>query len=496
MDGFRCFTWNRETFPDPAGLIADLKADNFKTVVMIDPGVKVDPNYHVARSGLEQDVFLKYPDGSPFIAPVWPGDCYFPDFTDPDARVWWGQLYAGLLEAGVAGFWNDMNEPAIFSSNPAHKDVPDYVQHVMDGQPASHVEAHNVYGMQMVRATRAGLEALQPERRHVLITRAGYAGVQRYASSWTADNLSTWDHLLLSISMCLNLGLSGIAFTGPDIGGFAFDADGELFTRWMQLAVLLPFFRGHSAKGTIQQEPWAFGEPYETVNRQTIELRYRLLPYIYTTFADCAAHGWPVIRPLASVDSGFADCVDQYLHGDSLMVAPVVRQGAVQREVRLPAGGWYDYWSGLRLNGGERFTVDAPLEKLPLFARAGRVIPEWPIRQFVGNGPPEHLILRVFAGDGESYLYEDAGDGHAYRDGGFRRSCFVMALDSERLTLRWHHEGAFDPEYEKVTVVIAGLVGDLRAVRIDGNPIAWQQDGVWCSIECATFANLEVELQE
>ncbi len=492
MDGFRCFTWNRETFPDPAGLIQDLKADGFRTVVMIDPGIKADRAYHVCQSGLEHDAFLKYPDGSHFIAPVWPGDCYFPDFTSPAAREWWGRLYAGLLEAGVAGVWNDMNEPAIFSSTPAFKDMPDYLPHAMEGQGGNHLLAHNIYGMQMVRASRAGLEALQPERRHLLITRAGFAGVQRYASSWTADNLSTWDHLRLSISMCLNLGVSGLPFTGPDIGGFAYDGNGELLTRWMQAALLLPFFRGHSAKGTARQEPWAFGQPYEDINRETIELRYRLLPYIYTTFAACAAEGWPIIRPLAMLEDGFADCDDQYLHGDSLMLAPVVEQGAVSRTVRFPAGDWYDFRTGGRQAGGETVSVEAPLHTVPLYARAGCVIPEWPVSQFVGDGNSEWLILRVFAGEGESRLYEDAGDGQAYLEGKYRWSDFRMTHAAGKLALEWAKSGAFTPPYDRVSVCVADLDAAPSRILADGQPVEWRTEAGWILVDCAPFDRLEV----
>ncbi|NPV66750.1 MAG: DUF4968 domain-containing protein [Anaerolineae bacterium] len=483
MDGFRCFTWHPRRFPNPAGLISDLKAAGFRTVVMIDPGIKVDRSYRVCRDGLAQGAFLRYPDGRLFVAPVWPGNCYFPDFTAPAVRQWWGTLYRDLLEAGVAGVWNDMNEPAIFSSDARLKEAPDYLVHDYEGRSADHRTAHNVYGMQMVRATREGLERLQPERRHLVITRSGYAGVQRYASSWTADNHSTWDHLKLSISMCLNLGMSGLAFTGPDIGGFAGEADGELFTRWVQAGILLPFFRGHTAKWTGRHEPWAFGQPYEDICRKYIALRYCLLPCLYTAFAECARYGWPIVRPLALLDPDLVDCDDAYLLGETLLVAPVVEPGAQTRTVCLPSGVWYDYWSGTKFKGGKRYQVEAPLDQLPLFARAGSVIPHWPEMLYTGEKVVDELTLRVYAGDGRSPLYEDAGEGKDYQAGVFRWSHFACATSAKQFDLHWEREGPYVPGYRQIRLQLYGLAHPPQQISLDGSPVAWQmQDG------CITFS--------
>ena len=494
MNGFRCFTWDATRFPQPRKLVADLKADGFKTVVILDPGIKTDPNYAVCRDGLQQDVFLKYPDGKPFVAPVWPGNCYFPDFTNPRARTWWGRLYAGLLADGIAGFWNDMGEPALFCPTKANGHVPDYVPHDFDGHGATHKEAHNVYGMQMGRASREGLDALEPDRRHVIIVRAAYAGIQRYTTSWTGDNLSTWDHLPLSISMLLNLGLSGLAFTGPDIGGFGGNADGELFVRWVQLGAFLPFFRGHTAKDTIQHEPWAFGQPYEDIARRFIELRYRFLPVLYTAVAECAAHGWPIVRPLALLDPDLAGLDDAYLLGDTLLVAPVMAQGGTSRTVLLPAGTWYDYWTGKTVPGGDSFQVDAPLDALPLYVRAGTVLPHWPLMQYTDERPVETLELRLYAGEGTSPLYEDAGEGKAYLEGDYRWSHFETRQTSGSLAVTWSRQGDFRPGYTRVDLQVYGLAERPAAVRIDGAPVedwAWA-DGV-LTLNSAEFDTLEID---
>ncbi|MBN1967116.1 MAG: glycoside hydrolase family 31 protein [Anaerolineae bacterium] len=496
MDGYRCFTWDARRFGDHRYLLQELRHNGFHPVVIIDPGIRVDLRYWVCRSGIREDAFLKYPNGDLFVAPVWPGNCLFPDFTHPVVRDWWGRQYRPLLKVGAAGFWNDMNEPALFGSGGVAPDVPDYIPHYVDGTRGYHChrEMHNVYGMLMARATREGLERFAPEQRHLVITRAGWAGVQRYASSWTADNHSTWEHLRLSIPMCLNLGMSGLSFTGPDVGGFAGDADGELFTRWVQLAAFLPFFRGHTRKGTVRQEPWAFGQPYEDICRRTIELRYRLLPYLYTAFALCAAHGWPIVRPLALRDAAFADCDDQYLLGEGLLVAPVVEQGAVSRTVRLPQGAWYGYWDAVRHDGGQTITVDAPLERLPLFVRAGTVLPHWPVRQYVGESPVGRLELRVYPGTGETPLYADAGAGKAYQEGEYRWSRFTTAYEvGASLLLAWTREGPYQPDYDAAQVRVVGLEAAPQQVVVDGQlRDDWQFEAGVLSLLLPEFGTLRL----
>jgi alpha-glucosidase len=466
MDGYRCFTWDSERFPDPAGLLSDLHEQGFKVIVIIDAGIKADRRYWVCQSGLERDVFCKYPDGKTlFKGPVWPGDCYFPDFTDPRARAWWGDLYETLIDVGVDGVWNDMNEPTVFG--PLGTTLPDFVHHDLEGRGGAHVEAHNVYGMQMARSTVEGLMRLRPNERPVCITRSGWAGVQRYAMSWTGDNESNWDSLWLTMPMVMNLGLCGLANTGPDIGGFSGFATAELFTRWLQMGVFLPFLRAHTYRGSPDQEPWSWGEPYLTINRRFIELRYRLLPYLYTAFWHCAQTGLPIVRSMLLAfqdDTATHALDDQFMCGDAFLVAPVIEEGATRRSVYLPASVWYDFWTDEQFSGPARIEVQALLERLPLFVPAGSVVPMGPPMQYVGERPVDTLTLHVYPGEGVSWLYEDDGKSLAYRRGDYRITRFTLAASEGGLDLAREVQGPFAPPYDRFQVVVHGVEGPPEAV--------------------------------
>jgi alpha-glucosidase len=483
MDGYRVFTWDRDRFPDLPQLAADLRERGFKLINIIDPGVKQDPGYRVYEEGLEGDHFCKLPNGKVLHAPVWPGNSAFPDFTAPRTRAWWARQYKPLIDAGIAGFWNDMNEPATFLAQ-GDPTLPDSVRHDMEGRGGDHREAHNVYGMQMARASREGLRKLCPDKRPVLITRAGWAGVQRYATSWTGDNESTWNALRLTVPMVLGLGLSGVGFTGPDTGGFAGEADGELFTRWIQMTAFMPFFRAHTAAQTPDQEPWSYGEPYLSIVRRFIQLRYELLPYLYTATWQMAERGWPMVRPVwwhdASVLSHVWDLVeevdDAFLCGDALLVAPVGEPGAITREVKLPSGAWYDFWTNRVHRGPVTIEQAAPLETIPLFIREGTVLPMGEFAPSVEQRLQKFLRLSVYPLIREeereriSLLYEDAGEGFAYRDGESRVSRFVMQCSEDKVEIAWEKEGAYIPPYEHVELTLNGLKRVPREVLADGVP--------------------------
>ncbi len=474
LDGFRNFTWDRERFPNFPGMVADLRAQGIKIVSIVDAGVKQDPAYPAYRTGLAGRHFCTLPNGEVFHAPVWPGMCGFPDFTSAPARAWWGEQYRPLIEAGVAGFWNDMNEPLAFSAQ-GPLSLPTTLQHTLERRGGDHREAHNLYGMLMARASTEGVQRLSPDKRPVVITRAGWAGVQRHATSWTGDNESTWGSLRVTVPVMLGLGLSGLGFSGPDVGGFAGEADGELFTRWAQLGAFMPFFRAHTMAGTPDQEPWSYGEPFLSIVRRFIQLRYELLPYLYTALWQMTTRGWPMVRPVwwgAPYDPALLAVDDAFLCGDALLVAPVGEPGATQRDVRLPGGNWYDFWTNRRREGEAAFVQVAPLETLPLFVRAGTVLPLGEFGPSVEQRVDKFLRLNLYplAADGAavSWLYEDAGEGLAYQDGEQRVSRFVMTREGQRLTVTWEREGAYVPPYEHIALTLLGLPRLPEAVLADG----------------------------
>jgi len=450
MDGYRSFTWHPRDFAEPRALTAELHALGFKALAIVDPGIKVEPGYRVYDEGVARGAFLRWPDGAPFVGPVWPGDCHFPDFSSPEVRAWWGGQYRGLLDDGVDAFWNDMNEVALITV-PVGAQLPGALRHDAEGKGASHDELHNLYGQLMAKASVDGLEALRPQARGVVLTRSGWAGVQRHAMHWTGDNHSTWDDLRLSLQMVLNLGLSGVAFTGPDTGGFSGGPSPELFARWMQLSSFFPFFRVHSVLGSPDQEPWAFGDEVEAIARAAIEQRYRLLPYLYTAAWQTTRTGAPVVRPMSfgfPGDARFAGVDDQFLVGDALLVAPVLERGATSRRVLLPEGPWFELATGARHDGGGRVEVPAPLEVVPVFVRGGAVVPRWNVQQYVGEGVHElELLVAPAPGEHESLLYEDDG---MTRGGPFRVTRFtVRGRELERSTL----EGTYQPPSVPVRVL-------------------------------------------
>ncbi|HEU5103652.1 MAG TPA: TIM-barrel domain-containing protein [Roseiflexaceae bacterium] len=446
MDGYRIFTWDRARFPEPAALSAELGAQGFKVTAIVDAGVKVQPDgsYPVYAEGRARGYFIKRSRAAgaeEFTCYVWPGLCAFPDFMRQDVREWWGEWYATLLDCGISGFVNDMNEPAMHDKpfdHPASASTeppPDTPQGLPD-EPTTHAEARNMYAYLEDQATYAALRRLRPQERPFLLSRAGYAGVQRYAGVWAGDNASFWEHLEMSLPELLNLGLSGIAFCGTDIGGFFENGSPELYARWMQLGSLYPFARSNSAKGTSHNAPWAWGEQVEAICRRALELRYRLLPYFYTLFDEAARTGAPVLRPVFyhyPADPATHQLHDQALLGRDLLLAPVLRPGKVCREVYLPEGAWYDLRSERRLNGPGHVLADARLDMpIPLYARAGAIIPSGPPMQWSDQRPLDRLTLDIYPdaqGYAEGRLYEDDGCSFAYEQGHSCQSRYRCEVD-------------------------------------------------------------------
>ncbi len=496
MDGFRVFTVDSQHFPDFENLVEQLHEQGFKVITILDPGILIDSDYAVYQSGVANDVFLKYPDGERVVGVVWPGACHFPDFSSPITREWWAQQCAKLLQAGVDGIWNDMSEPAVFTEN-GPVTLPDYVQHDGDGRGGNHLAHHNTYGMLMARASAEALQQHRQALRSVNIVRSGYAGTQRYAMSWTGDNTASWDHLRLSLSMVLNMGLSGAPITGPDIGGFHDNCEAELLTRWLQAACLLPFYRNHTELGTRFQEPWVFGQPYEVINRITIELRYRFMPYLYSAIAQSKEYGWPVVRPIFMAEPNnpaLRSIDDCYMVGDALLVAPVLEQGTARRKVYLPVGDWYDYWSSELVQGGREVEVTAPLERLPLFVRAGTILPLWPPMQYVGERSIKEMLLRVYPGNSETVLYEDDGESMAYAEGHYRWVYLSSHWEGPILHLHRHVAGQYQPHYDAIKVEVVGLLDEPIAVHVDrkGAPVWFFDDDVLDLTLDDSFRQIEI----
>lgn len=461
MDGFRCFTWNRREgrFPNPGGLSSSLAKKGIKLMAIIDPGIKVDPDYEIYQRGKAGGVFCKRMDGPLMTGNVWPGPCHFPDFTDPRVREWWADLFPPFMqEAGLAGIWTDMNEPAVFNEA---KTFPRDVRHDFDGHPCSHRKAHNVYGMQMSRATQEGIRRALPGKRPFVITRSAYAGTQRYSSAWTGDIESTWEHLRIGNIQCQRLSLSGFSFVGTDIGGFSGRSDGELFVRWLQMGVFHPFCRVHSSGDQNEQEPWSFGEPYTSISKKFIELRYLILPYLYTLFEEHTRTGAPMLRSLIYLDASDPEChnrAEEFALGSALFTCPISKPGVEGRWIYPPKGRWYDFWTSEEVFGGEERWVDVPLDSTPLLVRAGTILPLSPVRASTAV-PLDHLELHLYPDEGKATgsLYEDEGDGY----GDHVRKTFVLkdgVLTQERV-------GGFKPSYDHYRITLRG--GSWRSVVID-----------------------------
>ena len=472
MEGFRCFTWSEEYFPDPKKMISDLSADGFKTIVIIDPGIKIDKDYWVWQEGIQNDYFCKRADGTLMEGDVWPGKCHFPDFTKPKVRDWWSGLFKGLIEAGVRGVWNDMNEPAVFEIGT----FPEDVRHDYDGDPCSHRKAHNIYGMQMTRATTKGIKRFMMPNRPFVITRSCYSGIQRYSSVWTGDNQATWEHLWIANIQCQRLNISGVSFCGSDVGGFIGTPDGELYTRWIQLAAFHPFFRTHYSRTDTdgEQEPWSFGSKYEFIVKKFIHLRYQLLPYLYTAFWQNHTQGTPIIRPLVYLDQNDPEThfrMDEFGYGDNMIVCPVLHQGQLERTLYLPKGTWYNWWNDHEYKGGREHIISCPIDRIPVMVKGGAVIPYNPKMQYVGEVEVSELTLHVYFSKESniiSYLYEDAGDNYGYKIGYKNINKFYTTGKQRDFILAHQIEEGFETTYGSYKVVFHGIPFEAKEYVIDG----------------------------
>lgn len=499
------FTIDPVRFPHFSEMVAKLSRDHFHLVVIADLHIAQKPNsgYSPYDSGLAGDHFVKNPDGTLYVGPVWPGPSVFPDFTRQQTRQWFGTLYKDFVKDGVSGFWNDMNEPAVFRY--PSKTMPLDVVHRIDEpgfikRTATHREIHNIFGLENSRATYDGVLALRPNERPYVMTRATYAGGQRYAVTWTGDNSSTWNHLRMTIPQLMNLGMSGFSFAGADVGGFAGSPPADLLTKWLEIAAFQPIDRDHSAKGTRMHEPWVDGPEHEALRRRYIEERYRLMPYLYTVAEETSRDGMPMVRPLfmefphATADNAPLDLVAggaEFLLGPDLLLAPNPSPEEIAPyELHLPPGQWYDYWTGNpvgtevkaqardaevrdTLLQTQQILLKPDLATVPVYVRAGTILPLQSLVQSTSETPLGPLILRVYVPapnqSCEGSIYADDGHTLNYTHGNYyrlRASCAVATDGSVIVTLK-APEGTYRPQWESLRVELVGAARPPKGVTVD-----------------------------
>jgi len=482
MEQYKIFTWDKKNFPNPKALIDELRAQGFHVVVMCDPGIKIESGYKPYDDGLAQQVFVRYPDGVLYAGQVWPGWCHFPDFTNPKTRDWWAYQFQEYVSLGIDGFWNDMNEIATWGHA-----LPENLVFDFEGDPSTSRRARNVYGFQMARSTYEGTKALMKGKRPFNLTRSGFSGVQRYGALWTGDNVSYDEHMILGVRIVNCLGLSGVAFAGYDLGGFVGDASTKLFARWISIGAFAPFFRGHTMINSRDSEPWSYGEEVEQIARNYIKFRYQLMPYLYSLFYEASLTGMPVQRSLA-IDYTFSSKVydhqfhNQYLLGPFILVVPVESNKELVR-VYLPAGEWNYLFTGVTYSGDREIIMDCPIHRLPVFIKAGAVLP---MQRSLPNTTEKttELILHVYHSTEKTVFthYEDDGDSFDYLQGKYLKRQ-VHYKGSENKIVLEKAEGSFSTVYANLKLVFHHFNNDAISVNGDPRNLARQRHSFFTPIE-------------
>jgi alpha-glucosidase len=465
MDDFKIFTWNKKTFPKPKQMLDKLKAMDFRLVTIVDPGIKVEKGYKEYDEGIEQDYFAKYPDGENYTGYVWPGRCHFPDFFRDDVREWWGAAFIALTQSGVEGFWNDMNEPAAWGQN-----IPWIVKFGDKFMP----EVRNAYGMQMTRATYDGTRKIMGNKRPFVLTRAAYSGTQRYSAVWTGDNTGTDAHMLLGQRLVNSLGITGMAFVGVDIGGFSGNPTPELMVRWNSLGTYTPMFRNHAIQGSKMREPWEWGKDNEKIIKKDIEQRYKLLPYLYSSFYQSTQTGLPVSRTLA-IEHSFDENVfderfqNEFMFGDAMLVVPA-ESTKLTEDIYLPKGSWYRLSSDELYEGEQIVNVPAPLTDLPVFVKAGSIIPMQSIVQSTNEKGDGILQVHIWNGnEANSFVYyEDDGVSYDYEQGVYYKRHIRFDPVNKSIGLS-AVEGVFKSLFMQLRFVLHGFEGIKLKDDVVGN---------------------------
>jgi alpha-glucosidase len=481
MDGYKVFTWSNEKFPNPQEMIKELKQMGFKVVTIIDPGVKVEDGYEVYESGKKHDAFVKEKNGSTFKGYVWPGKCNFPDFLREDVREWWAVQHEKLFEVGVDGIWNDMNEPSIVWDDKKSTEMKELVEkgkfdfsmldklksfanqkeyaHDIihkddDGKDWEHLKVRNVYALLEAKATNRAFEIFKKGKRPFVLSRAGFAGIQKYAAIWTGDNMSWWEHLKGEMATSMGLNLSGVGFCGADVGGFGGDSNAELLIRWTEMGAYFPFFRNHSAIGTRHQEPWSFNEETEEIIKMHVKKRYEFFPHLYTLFYQASLNGLPIMRPLFmhdENDEALYSINDEFMVGDSIIVAPVTQPNTFWRSVYLPRGKWIDMRNGQIYDGKRPYKVDAPLDEIPVFVKMNSIILRTDAVNFLFEKEKMNLYVDVYGENAKTILYEDDGESLEYKDGKYNLYEISVGnvADSFHINFKYLNHG-YDTRYEKI----------------------------------------------
>jgi alpha-glucosidase len=456
MDKYKVFTWDKQRFPDPAKMNAKLKDMGFKLTVIVDPGIKTEPGYGVYERGLKENIFVKYPDSTNYTGQVWPGWCHFPDFTSDKGRAWWASEIKKYAADGISGIWNDMNEFSTWGQK-----TPDNILYNYGGKMATNLQAHNVYGLNMIRASFEGFRDAIGKRPFIL-TRSGYAGLQRYAAIWTGDNRAEDDHMLMGVRILSSLGVSGVPFTGMDIGGFTGNASVPLYTRWMQIGAFSPYFRNHTGVNTKSAEPWAFGEEALEISRNYINLRYRLLPYLYSAFYEASQTGHPVVRSLA-INYTFDEKVyntayqNQYEFGNAFMIAPFTgtdTYGAIY----FPEGNWYNLYNDELTTGKQEKLSRVSTQKLPVFVNESSIIPMQSLIQTTAEKPTDTLNVHIYKGSrNNSFVYyEDDGESYNYEKGTFYKRTIAYNAAKRQIVFA-KPEGSLGSKFKYIKVQLHGF---------------------------------------
>jgi alpha-glucosidase len=471
MDRYKIFTWDPVQFPDPKNMMNQLKNMNFDLVTIVDPGIKVEKGYRSYDEGVVQNHFAKYPDGRLYIGHVWPGRCHFPDFTKPATRKWWGQSFkASHTDIGIRGFWNDMNEPAAWG-----REMPNLIQFGEGNNKSSLYKIKNAYGLLMSKATYEGTRELMKGQRPFVLTRASYAGIQKYSAQWTGDNVASDEHMLLGQRLLNSMAVSGIPYVGMDIGGFMGEPSAELYIRWMSLGIYSPLFRQHTTIDSRSHEPWLFGERNTRTIREIMENRYRMLPYLYSLFYEAHKTGMPINRmlPVAYTfdPSVYQDKFgNQFLFGEHMLVSPVDSK-TFSSEVYLPGMGtsWYRWSNDQAYEGGRSYFVPSPLTDLPVFVKEGAIIPMQGVIQHTKEKGDGVLSIHLWKGRSETSFvyYEDDGNTYDYEKESYQK----MKIDykpGQELVQFGAKEGNYRSRFERIRLVLHQF-DPVSQVMVDGN---------------------------